>query len=177
MTGDGDGGMRIVSSNSAAELAAQRALDELGWPLSQLAANMLRVVRGAGRPAELGPQMAAVLAIFDRYRAATGAFPGHYEIVEAISLRAEANARKHTDKWSHAIDDIVQGSLQIAASQLLGQSTQEAAGRHEMMEGVARIEAIREANRLEVLERRRSELAFSKRKSGAKRKPVRPRGE
>jgi len=45
------------------------------------------------------------------------------------------------------------------------------------MEGVARIEAIREAHRLEALERRRSELAVSKRKSGAKRKPVTPTGE
>jgi hypothetical protein len=176
MTGDGDGGMRIVSSNSAAELAAQRALDELGWPLSQLAANMLRVVRGAGRPAELEPQMAAVIAIFDRYRAATGAFPGHYEIVEAISLRAEANARKHTDKWSHAIDDIVQGSLQIAASQLLGQSTQEAAGRHEVMEGVATIEAIREANRVEALARRQLASKSITRKVPAKSKRAK-RGE
>jgi len=172
-----DDGIRIIASNSEAELGARLALGDLSFNLRELAANMLRVVRGAGRPENLGRQMAEVVALYARYRDQAGAYPSNYDIHQAISLRSEGNARKHTDKWSHAIDDIVQGSLQIAASQLLGQSTQEAAGESELMEGVARIEAIREANRLEALERRRSELAFSKSKSGAKRKPVRPRGE
>jgi hypothetical protein len=113
--------------------------------MRELAANMLRIVRGAGRPYELPAQMAKVLNLMEDYREATGHYPSDYEIGDTINIRNEAGGR--SDDWSHGIDTMVQGALQVAASTMVNQSTQKSAGEHELIEGLAQIEKIREANR------------------------------
>lgn len=48
--------MRIVSENSNEDLAARQVLAAVRWDLRQLAANLLRVIRGAGKPHLLAQQ-------------------------------------------------------------------------------------------------------------------------
>lgn len=141
--------MRIVSENSDAEIAAARARDEIVWPLRELAANLMRVIRGAGKPYDIGKQAAAVVSAFVDYREVVGAYPTSYEITHALRLDTDKNddAPVQEDRWGWAEEDIVRGCLQMAASDLLGQATQRSAGRHEMMKGLMEIEAIRQENR------------------------------
>lgn len=139
--------MRVVSSNSDKEIAAGRALERLRWPMRELAANMLRVVRGAGRPYELPSQIAKVLSLMEDYRDVAGHYPSDYDIGDTINIRNETGGR--SDDWAHGIDTMVQGALQVAASTLVNQSTQKSVGEHELIEGLAQIEEIREGNRRE----------------------------
>lgn len=137
--------MKLVSENSDEEIAKEASLSQLRWLLSDLAANMLRVVRGAGKPFMLGSQMAAVLNEYERYREAAGHYPSDHDIGVMLDYSSRRDHRE--DDWSYAIDLIVRGSLQFAGSTMVGQSTQQAAGESELMRGVSEIEAIRAKNR------------------------------
>ncbi len=137
--------MKLVSENSEAEVAKQRALDDLRWPLLELAANLVRVVRGAGRAYELLPQMAKVIERAEDYRSVVGYYPSDYEISEILSVRYWD--LPHEDDMSRAVGKIVQGALQSAASTLVNQSTQQAAGDSEIFEGIRWVEEVRAADR------------------------------
>jgi hypothetical protein len=140
--------VRVVVENSEAEVARRRAADEIIWPLEQLAANLIRTVRGAGTPGRLASQMVAVLTKFERYRDAVGSYPSGGEISEALSIRYRHHeGGTDYDEFEYAEADVVQGALQIAASELLGQSAQKSAGQTELLAGVRRLEAYWEAER------------------------------
>jgi len=140
--------MRLVDENSERELAEHRARADIRWPLRELASNIMRVVRGAGKGYAIGQQCIDVIKAFQDYHDAVGHYPTDYEISEAISLRfGDEEGRKHWDDMSYATHEVMEGSLQYAASELLGQATQRAAGRSQMFDGIAKIEKIREANR------------------------------
>jgi hypothetical protein len=85
------------------------------------------------------------------YRAAVGHYPSPEEISDALNIDhdREVMARMSKDSmaWIRAEESVVSGCLQIAASRLLGQSTQEAAGSHEMYDGVIELEGLRSENR------------------------------
>ena len=98
--------LSLASEQSAEELARAEALARISWPLKSLAANLLRVVRGAGRAYELQEQMMEVLAGFEDYREAVGYYPTDYEIAECISIRY-ANSRV-SDERIWAEDQVVQ---------------------------------------------------------------------
>ena len=137
--------MRLISENSDADLARNQALLELRWPLRDLAANIMRVARGAGRGYEIGQQCVAVLRGIEAFREAVGHYPSDAEISEAISLRE--GDRDRWDDMRYGLHEIMEGGLQFAASILLAQSTQEAAGRHQMIDGVRTLDKAREAKR------------------------------
>jgi len=143
--------MKIVSERSERELAEERAKRLIEEPLRQLASNILRVIRGAGKAWQIASEAAAVLEAFEEYRSIVGRYPSEYEIHEVISMRHEAasSPRDNESDWSDAIDDMIAGGLQMAASRLAGQLTQERAGQNEMFKGLFVIEKIREENRRE----------------------------
>lgn len=143
--------MRIVSENSEADIARERALKEIHWAVRELTANLLRVTRGAGRAYEIGSQAQSLVDAFMAYRAAAGYFPSSDEISRALSVSYDGDVERNLSAndlaWLHGERAVVRGSLQIAASRLLGQATQEAAGSSEMHKGLREIEQIREKNR------------------------------
>lgn len=134
-----------------AEAAREGAVDEVGSRLRDLAANMLRVIRGAGKPWEIGGQAQAVIESMIEYREVVGHFPSSEEVASALDIERDpewmARASAETRHFDDAQQTVIHGALQIAASRLLGQNTQEAAGRHELFGGVAELEEIREQNR------------------------------
>lgn len=145
--------LRVVSSQSQKELARRRADAELSPPFRTLAANLLRVVRGAGRPEALGEQMFACLEALQRYQQAHGAIPRAR--VLRLALDPE-EASFETGNWAELQDQealkwlsmsgqpekleaerkLLRGALQICASRLVGQHTQEIVGEHELYSGV-----------------------------------------
>lgn len=142
--------MRIVSSNSAADIACHRAKDRVAEALRELAANMLRVTRGAGRSYELKAQAEALTKAMQDHWDACGVWPSSDELDRALSIAQERDLEALSDReyeWASSQEKMVRGALQVAASTLLGQRTQRAAGQREMFDGLTGVERIRAENR------------------------------
>jgi len=137
--------MKLVSENSEAELARRQAIDKVRLALRELAANLMRIVRGDGKPWEVGQQAQELVNTLVAYREACGHMPDPDEITAALSIEDKAGGLSDValDRLD-ARDTIVRGCLQIAASELLSQNTQLAAGWHEMHEGIRNLEDVRE---------------------------------
>lgn len=140
--------IRLAAENDQRELDRRNAEIDLRWPLKRLAANIIRVVRGAGRPEEIGRQCAEVVQAYRDYYDALGEWPNSYLVAEMLSLRHREYQAK-TDRaweWEDAMRQMVAGGLQMAASQLLEQNTQKQAGETEMFQGLRVIEKQRSEN-------------------------------
>lgn len=118
------------------------AVEELALPLLELAANILRVVRGSGRADEIARQCSAVVQQFIEYRNVVGRLPADHEVAEALRLpeRPGMADRRSPDR-QRAVDQVVRGALQIAASALLDQKAQQAKGEAEVMAGMRSLRA------------------------------------
>lgn len=149
--------VRLVANNTEADIARDRATAAVSWKLRNLTANLLRVVRGAGKPHEIAEQAGELVLAVAAYQKAFGHWPPSWELSEMLSIDQpqEGLARLEGHEWSraHAEHTIVRGALQIAASRLIGQSTQERAGESEMLDGVRSLEAAREEMRREFASR------------------------
>ncbi|MBY3134779.1 hypothetical protein [Rhizobium laguerreae] len=157
--------IRLAVENDQPELARRTAEIDLRWPLKTLAANVIRIVRGAGSPAELGRQCADVVQAYRDYHAALGEWPSSYLVSETLSLRHRENhaTSDRAWEWEEAMRQMVAGGLQVAASQLLKQNTQQRAGESEMFDG------------LRVIEKQRSENAAARMQKPKPKKPARRR--
>lgn len=132
--------MRVVSENSEADLAKRVALEDVRWALRELVANGMRVTRGAGKPYLLIGQADGFLQAVERYREVTSLHPSDYELARALDIgRAEIGSRGEYRPLSdseHAFDRMMRGGLQMAASMLLFQNTQQRAGETELVAGI-----------------------------------------
>jgi hypothetical protein len=130
---------------------------EFELALREAAANMLRVIREAGKPHALLRQMSDVVAAAVKVREVTGKLPN--DVLETV-LRRESKIEAIWEKrragkideasigrWREdgtldqleAEDSTKAGVLQSIASQLVGQKSQECAGQSEMYEGINKI--------------------------------------
>lgn len=145
--------LKVVSSQSSTELERNNATSQLEYPFRALAANVLRIVRGAGRPEVLQYQLSTCLQVLDAYRTVVGAYPKAKVFKSFLNLSvfgfdpdewASEKERAALEVLSlsgypermEAERMIHRGSLQVAASRLMSQHTQEIAGEHEMYQGV-----------------------------------------
>lgn len=177
--------IRIVSSNSAADIARQRALedqqralDELKRPLREFAANILRVMRGAGKAHEIPHQMTRLLELYDKHFASLRRYPHEQEIKDILDPGREFSTPLASEaEWEDGLDDMMRGALQMAASRLVGQGAQESAGEDQLFRGLVVIEAIREQNRKAATTARRAAkpTPAKKSKSRVQRKAKAPR--
>lgn len=119
------------------------ARERIEDPLLELAANLLRVVRGAGCGVLLGNQMGAVLESFVEYGETVGHWPPHYLISDILSVR-KAEPSDYTASAQH---DIIRASLQIAASRLADQKVQERNAKSALFEGLRQMEKAQERQR------------------------------
>ncbi|RWM94615.1 MAG: hypothetical protein EOR86_15575 [Mesorhizobium sp.] len=168
--------LRLAVENSQTELDRKWAKGEIEWPLRDLASNIIRVVRGAGKSYEIVGQCVAVIKAYQQYRETIGCLPDSWEIDRILSIQpAGADGEQYGERWEreHARETIVRGSLQIAASRLAGQNTQEQRGRSEMMSGVNDILSIREEARKRTAEAERAQRRAAANAAG--RKKTKPR--
>lgn len=150
--------MRIVSENSAEDLARFEAERQVDLALRELAANVLRVVRGAGRPYELDRQAIAFAEACEAYREAVGHYPASEGLGAALHVREILEPGKWGEQeheFAEAREAMIRGGLQIAASRLLGQPTQERAGESELFDGGRQYAAYCETQRKEWARERR----------------------
>lgn len=177
--------LHIAAEQNEASLKQQEearrhaiAASDVRWALIELAANIMRISRGAGRSPDIGPQCVGVIESFEAYRQVVGMWPSSYEISTALAWMPDHEERVQLN-WSereYSVADIVGGSLQIAASSLLRQRTQEAAGENQMYRGLngvydLRRQAAEERAAAEVAERRAKRATSPRSKTKPKRKP------
>jgi hypothetical protein len=159
--------LRIVAERSDKDIARHNAAADMSWPLRVLAANLLRIIRGAGKPDELEGQCENALAAMQAYLGATGNFPRH-DIAEPLRMSTRRSraigagraTEADIERWNangenareDALETICRGALQMVASGLVGQLPQENAGESEIYRGLVVIEELREANRRAAVE-------------------------
>jgi hypothetical protein len=150
--------MKIISENSDAKIAKNRAREDLRWPLRRLTANLIRIVRGAGSPDDFAEYLDALVAAYQAYREAFGHWPDGREIQQALAIDKPSGR----DDIGDAREMIVKGALRLVAARLLNQNLQAGHGKDDITTGIRHLEEIREENRRQ----RRAEL-------GGKRSPKR----
>lgn len=166
--------MRIVSENSEADIKRReaehrrdRSGQQMRLALRHLAANLMRITRGAGAPEDLVPQMVEFLEAFNAYGDAAGIPPSPFTIREMLDTSIDNDTLVEMSYPEQTKIDgeeaILRGSLQIAASRLVWQRLQERAGEDEMQRGLRLLKEAREAReeerRQERLEERRAAKA------------------
>ena len=119
--------------------------------LRELAANLLRVTRGSGRPHYIGRHARALVDALIEYRDIVGHFPSPEELANALAIepspeRIEQMSDEEFDQF-RAKHSIVRGALQIVASRLLDQKTHITVGENEMYRGLYELEVIRAGRR------------------------------
>ncbi|ESZ50966.1 hypothetical protein ACYG9R_09145 [Mesorhizobium sp. RSR565B] len=178
MNGDDDrkSHLRLAVENSQRDIDRESAKREIGWPLRELAANIIRTVRGAGKSYEISEQCGAVVEAFRHYREMVGHWPASWEIEQALSIRRDSYSGGNDEAWEreHARETILRGALQVTASRLVGQNTQEQRGRSEMMDGVNDIVRTRDATRKRLAEANRISRQASVPRTAARKKTKKP---
>lgn len=177
MTEDRPPYLRLAAENDQRSIGQDRARGQIRRPLRELAANVIRVVRGAGRSYEIAEQCVAVIEAYRNYFDKVGSWPTAWEIDQALDIERRYETTSYDDAWKHemARETILRGSLQVAASRLVGQNTQERRGQSELMEGVNSIVRIREEERMRFAEEERARRQAEKAERAAKRKPNKSR--
>jgi hypothetical protein len=155
--------VRIVSSQSEEEVSRLKAADELKRSLRILAANILRIVRGSGSPDDLSVwQIADCAEAFQSYLSVVGRYPDGHEIRNILDCELAQHEyrpwiQENSLQESVEVDDykalnilkneamikIRQGALQVAASMLLDQMTQQNKGRQEIHEAIRALNKFR----------------------------------
>lgn len=128
--------MRVVSEQSSESIQRHRAEREVAGAIRELAANLLRVIRGAGKPHEIEMQVQAALEAFIHYRDLVGT-PAPPDIVCRgidgwTDTATDAPLAEEALHEQELLNSILQGALQVVASRLLGQLTHETRGRRQM---------------------------------------------
>lgn len=147
--------VRVVSENSDEEIAKRQAERQLGFELREMAANPLRVIRGAGRPGDLRKQLEQCLQTYEAHGEASGYYPMPEVVARMLDAErpwppADSDDRRHDD-WSANLDEagelyfvqklykrkIGKATLQIIASSLADQRTQQSRGESDLMDALA----------------------------------------
>jgi hypothetical protein len=158
--------MRVVSETPKAVLEKKRSAEKLAPALQKLAANMLRVLRGAGTSAEIYNQMSHAIDASDEYTKTHGHAPFASTIdgilhldspfEEFTKLLKDGRIRLFdVDRWmgdatldeKRAIHKICRGALQKSASRLVKQPGTERMGEQEIEGGIRDYEVSRRAKK------------------------------
>lgn len=153
--------LRIVSETSDVEIRRKEALEEVDLALRELTANLMRIVRGAGKSYEVFRQINRCRAAFLQYHEASGCLPSSSEIDRLLAIRRKADELyKCADEQSHArwsadgtfmiaaAEDIIRaGVLRAVSAELVGQRLQECNGENELHDGLRMYEQFREERR------------------------------
>ena len=107
----------------------QQALNEVGGALRALAANLIDIVRGAGKPLQLSPHVDSFVAALGDFERSRGR-PKAWEFAEMLRVDIEPKgpAPKSEEEMAelYAQHAIVQASLRLATTRLLGQDAEAA---------------------------------------------------
>src|ERR1700736_3420161 len=112
----------IANENSGSELDRNVAEGQVSYTLRALAANIMRVARGTGKPHEICLQAAEFLKAVREYHEVFGHFPSSDDIAEVLFQPPRSDLLAKSESEDSEVL-IMHGCLQIVASRLLGQMT------------------------------------------------------
>jgi hypothetical protein len=117
--------LKVVSQQSSAQRDAGYELISLQRAVGDLAANLMRLIRGAGKPGRLLPQVHSIAEGAERYHSIAGHWPDGLTLTENLGVGPDderlAAAGDLYAARMYAEEMIVRGALQFAASTLLHQ--------------------------------------------------------
>jgi hypothetical protein len=103
----------------------REALNQLGDTLRALAANLIGIVRGGGKPLELSRDVDALTAALGAFEGTMGDQPKAFELADMLRVELDPKHSTPTSEEDmaerYAQHAIVQASLQLAAARLLRQ--------------------------------------------------------
>ena len=124
--------------------ARQQALNEVGDALRTLTANLISIVRGAGKPLDLNPNVELFAAALAAFEQVAGGHPKAWEFADMLRADLEpkvpASATAGDMAEVYAQHDIIQASLQLAAARLLKQEAGAAEAFAELHKALAGLE-------------------------------------
>ena len=112
--------------------------------LCVLAANIIGIVRGAGKPLELSRDVDAFTAALGAFEGTTGEHPKAWELAEMLRVgldpKSSAPSSEEDMVEQYAQHAIVQASLQLAAARLLKREAEAAAAHGELHKALSGLE-------------------------------------
>lgn len=167
--------LTVVAENTRGEIDRKWAEEVFERSLLELAANIIRVVRGAGKPHEVIAQCDEVVKTAIEVREKSGRLPSPESVANTLLLEHERIV-EYDSFWAgrqHAVRRMVKGSLQIAASRLLNQQTQILRGESEMEDGFRDLERLHE----ELRKQREAEARAARARAAPQKKPTRKKAK
>lgn len=171
----------------------ERVEGDLSWAVRECAANMLRIIRGAGKPHDLLLQMKKVIDTSITFQEVQGYWPGEV-IAGKLRLQDEMEEcfeQHRTGALSEASIDLWQedgtfaqmsaehtafcGALQIIASRMIGQKVQESAGDSEFSRGLRELEDVKEKRRRRIADEIRASHSKPPGRKATKKRKLKPR--
>ncbi len=170
--------LSVVSQRSQNQIDTAHAQHRFDRAVIEMAANIIRIVRGAGKPHELIKQCADVVNRAVDFDDVSGRFPSDYSISIALDPPKDP-LEYHDDYWfarKIAHQSMIRGALQVAASRLVGQSLQERSGENEMENAFnTMIRAVEDLKKKRAMEEKASRRKPAAKTKAAKRKPAGPK--
>lgn len=130
--------VEIVSSQTAEQIKISDAANRIEHALKELLANLLRVQRGSGRDYEICHQVIECANAFIEYQNVGGS---RWNLKERGMLDVDTYS-PGSGEWTDykmvqiSEDAILSGAMQVIASRLLRQRSQEVAGSREMFQAI-----------------------------------------
>jgi hypothetical protein len=121
-----------------------KVLSQVGDTLRVLAANIIGIVRGAGKPLELSRDVDAFSTALDAFEGTTGGRPKAWELAEMLRVDLDLQNAPHGSPEEmaehYAQHAIVQVSLQLAATLLLKREADALAAHEELHKALRGLE-------------------------------------
>ena len=147
--------MRIVSENSDEDLKRREIDAEFRWAIRELAANLMRITRGSGKPHEIGRQAQDMINIIDRYRLEVGHFPWARDLSSHLDIWTGWDEREKLGEVEFHCqteeERLLRAALQLVASRMLGQRLQESPAETELLLAIKSLGEAREERRKKIM--------------------------
>lgn len=165
--------LEVVAENTQQQIHATYQQERVDYALRVLAANIIRVVRGAGRPDDIIDQCNEVLKGAIEYHEKVGRFVSSDSVAAALRLEREriSDYDSFGGQRQLAMRRMIDGSLQVTASRLLGQVTQQRRGENEIFEAYRELEQLYQ----DLRKKREAEAKAARTGAAPKRKPAKDR--
>jgi hypothetical protein len=139
--------LETVSNQTEKEIKINHVRDEAIRALQELTGNLLRIVRGAGKPYELDHLAFQYLISHKAFWETSGQWlsDGDMKLALDVYRRPEGGASPDPSVWVSfesecSVEDAVQASLQLAASRILGDKLRERRGESDLTDAMMRWE-------------------------------------
>ncbi|QYA13686.1 hypothetical protein [Rhizobium sp. AB2/73] len=126
--------LSVVSQRSQKQIDTEHAQDRFDRAVIEMAANVIRIVRGAGKPHEFIKQCADIVNLAVDFDDVAGRFPSDHSISGALDTSSDP-IDYDDEYWAFrqiAHRQMIRGALQVASCRLVGQGLQERSGKNEM---------------------------------------------